>query len=492
MILYNGECERGSWMIRIFPKDFVFGAATSAFQVEGGAREGGRGACCWDVFLQRPDKGFAGEEASDFFHRYREDIECSREFNLQALTISIAWPRIFPAPDGRVNEAGLQYYSDLIDTCLKNGIEPYVVLYHFDTPLYLFQKGDWLAQETAEAFLQYARVCFERFGSRVRHWITLKDPFTLASGQYITGLFPPNEKFAVSKAVEMMHRMMLAHSRAVRLYKSMKLPGKIGIAHRLEAAYPIKWQPANTLAADLEDTLANEFLLDATLAGGYRRETLRKINRILRYEGRSFVPNEAELEVLAEAAGLTDFLGVNYYSSHFIEYYDGENKVVHNAQGKKGTSTFAIRGIGRRIHKAEVPSTDWDWSIFPSGLYDMLLRIRDNYPAKPIFITENGIGIHEQLQDGSVQDDRRIDYIRQHLNAVLDAMDEGVEVKGYFIWSLMDALSWTNGYEKRYGLFYVDYETQQRYPKKSMYWYKDLAAKRIMLTVNAIQTKGVD
>ncbi len=286
--------------------------------------------------------------------------------------------------------------------------------------------------------------------------------------------------------------MILAHSRTVRLYKSMGCTGEIGIAHRLEGVYPIEPNPANILAADLEDTLANEFLLDATLLGGYRTQTLQKINRILRYEHQRFVPNEAELAIIREAAGAMDFLGVNYYASHFIEYYDGENQIVHNGAGHKGTSTFAVRGIGRRIQKDDVPSTDWDWSIFPRGLYDMLLRIQADYPAKPVYITENGIGAHEQLLNGGVADDRRIDYIRQHLNAVLDAMDEGVDVRGYYIWSLMDAMSWTNGYEKRYGLFYVDYPTQRRYPKKSVYWFKDLAAKRIMLTVNAIQTKGVD
>ena len=479
-------------MIRTFPKTFLFGAATAAFQVEGAFNEDGRGACCWDEFLKRPGSNFTGDTASDFYHRYKADIAQAKAFHLEALTISIAWPRIFPTEDGKVNKAGLKFYKDVIDACLANGIEPFVVLYHFDTPLYLFKKGDWLAQETCEAFLAYAKVCFEYFGDRVKHWITIKDPYTMAAGQYITGLFPPNHQFAVSKAVAVMHRMMVAHSRVVRLYKSMGLPGSIGIAHRLEGVYPIKWTPANTLAADLEDTLANEFLLDATLAGGYRPETLQKINRILRYENKTFAPNEAELELIHEAAGLTDFLGINYYASHFTEFYDGENRIVHNAKGEKGTSTFAIRGIGHRIQKSDVPATDWDWSVFPSGLYDMLLRIKEHYPAKPIFITENGIGAHEQLMDGGVVDDQRIDYIRQHLNAVLDAMDEDVDVRGYFIWSLIDALSWTNGYEKRYGLFYVDYATQKRYPKKSVHWYKDLAAKRIMLTVNAIQTKGVD
>lgn len=479
-------------MIRTFPKKFIFGAAISAFQVEGGVREDGRGKCCWDRCLRQEVDGFDGDTASDFYHHYVEDIKRCKEFHLQSLSISIAWPRIFPTENGEANEAGLQYYSAVIDACVANGIEPLVALYHFDTPIYLFDKGDWLAQVTTEKFLHYAKTCFTRFGDRVKKWITIKDPYSLAANQYITGLFPPYQPFHIAQAVRSMHHMMVAHSRVVKLYKSMGLSGEIGIAHRLEGIYPIKWTPANTLAADLEDTLANEFLLDATLDGRYRPQTLQKINRILRYEGKSFRPNEAELEIIHEASKLTDFVGVNYYSSHFTEYYDGENKVVHNGKGKKGTSTFAIRGIGHRILKEDVPVTDWDWSIFPSGLYDMLLRIKENYPSKPIYITENGIGAHEHLINNMVEDDRRIDYIRQHLNALLNAMDEGVDVRGYFLWSLIDALSWTNGYEKRYGLFYVDYKTQQRYPKKSVYWFRDLAAKRIMLTVNAIQTKGVE
>ena len=230
------------------------------------------------------------------------------------------------------------------------------------------------------------------------------------------------------------------------------------------------------------------------MAGGYSPKTLTDINDILARDNDSFAPAQAELATLREAAGRMDFLGINYYTSHFCEAWSGEDDIQHNASGLRGSSSYALHGVGRRLAKEDVPTTDWDWSIFPHGLYDMLLRIHEEYPAKPLYVTENGLGLHEQLPEPDangariVEDDDRIDYIRQHLSAVLDAMDEGVDVRGYFVWSMLDAMSWLNGYDKRYGLFFVDYKNQQRYPKKSAYWFRDLAKSRIMLTVDALRT----
>lgn len=480
-------------MIRSFPRNFVFGAATAAFQVEGATKTAGRVPCCWDEYLARPESLFDGDTASDFYHTYKEDLELCKKFGIHGIRISLAWTRIIADEKGTVNPQGIAFYNDLIDTCLANDIEPFVTLHHFDTPLPLFKKGDWLNRETITQFVQYAKVCFQHFGDRVKNWITINEPYSVAAGQYIVGHFPPNVQYKVSQAVQSMHHMMVAHSKVVQLYKSMQFDGEIGIVHLLEGKYPIEPTSENKKAADLEDTLANQFLLDATLAGGYRKDTVAKINQVLAHEGVAFMATMEDLAVIREASSQNDFLGVNYYASHFVEAYQGESKIVYNGTGKKGTSSFALKGVGKRVNKCDVPTTDWDWSIFPSGLYDMLLRIKKEYPNyKKLYITENGIGAKETLVNDTVEDDARIDYVGQHLDAVLDAIDEGVNVQGYFLWSLMDAFSWTNGFNKRYGFFYVDFATQKRYPKKSAYWYKNLAEKRIMLTANAIHIKGVE
>ena len=481
-------------MIRKLPQDFVLGATTAAYQVEGSAAADGRIPAEWDVWYDRPVSTFDGKTASAFYTHFKEDIARCRQYNIKALGISIAWTRIIRNEQGEVNEAGLAFYRKVIDCCLENGIEPYVALYHFDSPLFIFQQGEWLEPNTVEQFLHYARVCFTHFGSRVKHWITMKDPVSLVVNEYVTGLFPPAEHYEISKAVHALHKLLVAHARTVNLYKSMNLPGEIGIAHRAEAVYPLAGFWKNERAAALDDAFTNRFLLDAVMAGGYSPKTLTDINDILARDNDSFAPAQAELATLREAAGRMDFLGINYYTSHFCEAWSGEDDIQHNASGLRGSSSYALHGVGRRLAKEDVPTTDWDWSIFPHGLYDMLLRIHEEYPAKPLYVTENGLGLHEQLPEPDangariVEDDDRIDYIRQHLSAVLDAMDEGVDVRGYFVWSMLDAMSWLNGYDKRYGLFFVDYKNQQRYPKKSAYWFRDLAKSRIMLTVDALRT----
>lgn len=484
-------------MIRTLPRDFVLGATTAAYQVEGGTAAGGRVPSSWDSWYHRAGAEFNADTASDFYTHYRDDIRRCAKFNIRTLAISLSWSRIIKDEQGTVNDAGIKFYSDVIDECLASGIEPFVALYHFDTPEFIFAQGEWLSPRTVEQFLRYARVCFTAFGDRVKHWLTLKDPVTQIVSQYVTGLFPPCEQFELAKATQALHKMLVAHARTVNLYHSLGLPGKIGIAHRAEAIYPVADNPDNERAAEIEDVFRNRLLLDAVLDGGYSRHTLAVVNGVLAREDDSFAPAAEELHQLRDAADALGFLGVNYYSSHFVEAYDGEDSVHHNGAGERGTGRYALRGVGRRLSREGVPTTDWDWSIFPHGLYDMLLRISEEYPPVPIYITENGLGLKEQLpparegHERMVEDDDRIDYIRQHLAAVLDAIDEGVDIRGYFVWSMLDAMSWTNGYKKRYGLFYVDYETQERHPKKSAYWLADLAKKRIMLTVDGLGSWGL-
>ena len=470
-----------------FANDFIFGAATAAFQAEGAVGEDGRGPCYWDEYLHRPESKFNGDRASGFYHKYKEDLQLAREFGINGIRISIAWSRIFPEGTGEVNQAGINFYNNLIDECLANGVEPYVTLHHFDTPLSLYKNGDWLDRRNLEHFVDFAKVCFENFGDRVKKWVTINEPWSVVAGQYIIGHFPPNIKYDIPKAVQAMHNMMVAHAKVVNEFKAMKIEGEIGIIHILESKYAISNSAEDEKAAYLEDTLANRFMLDACFKGEYDTETLQVVEDIVEQNGGKLVIEAEDMALMKEAAEKNDFLGVNYYASHFIAGHEGESGIHHNGTGEKGTSTFAIKGVGKRVTNPEVPTTDWDWPIYPKGLYDMLVRIKTEYPKyKTIYVTENGMGYKDDFEAGKIDDLPRIEYINDHLDAILDAVDAGVNVKGYFLWSMMDVLSWTNGYNKRYGLFYVDFQTQERYVKKSAHWMKKVSETKTLVDPSQI------
>lgn len=457
------------------PKDFIYGAATAAYQAEGAIQENNKGKTYWDDYLAE-QAIFDPSNASDFYHLYPEDLRLAKEFGLNGIRISIAWTRIFPDGIGQKNEAGIAFYHQLIDTCLAEGVEPYVTLHHFDTPQPLYLEGDWLNRKNLDYFLAFAKVCFEEYGHKVTKWITINEPWSVVAGQYIVGHFPPNIHYDIPKAIQAMHNMMLAHAKVVTLYKDMNLPGEIGIVQILESKYPITAANEDIAAAHLEDTLANRFMLDAMFKGFYTAETLATINMILAKNNGTLQIEASDRLLLETAAKQNDFLGVNYYTSHFLKSYEGENRIHHNGTGEKGSSVFALKGVGERVFNPDIPTTDWDWPIYPKGLHDMLVRIKNDYPNyHKIYVTENGMGYKDDIIDGEIDDTPRIDYIEQHLEAISIAIKAGVNVKGYFLWSLMDVFSWTNGYNKRYGLFYVDFDTQNRYPKKSAYWYKNLS-----------------
>ena len=363
-----------------------------------------------------------------------------------------------------------------------------MTLHHFDTPLPFFRNGHWLNRDLIDAFVDYAKICFTAFGDRVKKWATFNEPWSIAQNGYIAGNFPPNEQFQIPKAVQILHNLMVAHARAVNLYKSMHLPGEIGIVHTLEGKVPISQKPEDIHARDLDDAISNRFMLDACFHGGYDEETMALIQEILTKNDGQLVTEAADFEAFKQAAAQIDFLGMNYYSSHFLQAYDGESRIYNNSTGEKGTSVFGLKGIGARVTNPAVPTTDWDWPIYPQGMHDQLVRIMHDYPNyKKLYIAENGMGYKDDFVDGKIDDTPRIEYVMQHLQAVLQAIEEGVNVKGYYIWSLMDVLSWSNGYNKRYGLFYVDYKDQKRYPKKSAYWYKMMSERKALVPVEDVK-----
>ncbi|WP_412989565.1 6-phospho-beta-galactosidase [Pediococcus siamensis] len=462
--------------VKALPKNFVWGGATAAYQVEGATKADGKGKTMWDDYLKAQGR-FSPDPASDFYHRYPEDVKLAHEYGLNAIRVSIAWTRIFPKGYGEPNQAGVAYYHKLFKTCIENGVTPYVSLHHFDSPKTLFDQGDWLNRKNIDYFVAYAEFCFKEF-KEVKNWFTINELISLSLSQYIAGNFPPNHHFDVTSAIQAQHNELLAHARAVNLYKSLHLNGRIGLIHVLQPIYPITQTPANKHAAALYDAFINRFLLDGTFLGDYSDETMDLINEILQKNNAKLDIQAGDMAILKQAATQNDYFGLNYYQSQFIQAYDGPSGNQFNGTGDKGSSSFSFHGVGQVVPKAGVPTTDWDWNIYPKGLYDILKRIAKEYPnSKTIYITENGLGYKDQFvsADQVIDDEPRIDYIDQHLAALLQARKEGVNVQGYFVWSLQDQFSWANGYNKRYGLFYVDFDTQKRYVKKSAQWFKELA-----------------
>lgn len=463
-------------MVLKLPKEFVFGGATAAYQVEGSTKVDGKGKVCWDVLLEEEGR-FSPDPASDFYNRYPEDLQLSREHGVDAIRISLAWSRIFPNGDEQVNSKGVEFYHHLIDECLKQGVEPYVTLHHFDTPLPLHREGDWLNRKTIDAFVNYAKFCFAEYGGKVKKWITINEPASTAQAAYIVGSFPPNISYDIPKAIQAMHNQMVAHARAVNYYKESAGDGQIGIVHILESYYPADDAVKNAAAANRGNVLFNQFMLDALYKGFYDTDTMLVVNDILEKNNGSMEVTAEDLYALAKAAKYNDFLGLNYYQSHFVKPFVGESHIHHNGTGDKSTAVYRLNGVAEKAYNAAIPRTDWDWVIYPKGLFDMMLYIKNRYSNyKAIYVTENGLGYKDEVIDGKINDQPRIDYVEQHLAACQKAIEVGVNVKGYFIWSLQDMFSWTNGYNKRYGLFYVDFATQQRIPKASADWWKKLSA----------------
>ena len=388
--------------------------------------------------------------------------------------------RIFPNGTGEINPEGVQFYHDLFAECHKHHVEPFVTLHHFDTPLPLFEKGDFLNRETIDAFVDFATFCFKEYADQVTYWFTFNEIWADASNTYIEGTFPGGVKAHLAEAFQCEHNMMLAHAKAVLAFHNGGFKGKIGVIQSLEFKYPLNENdPADIKAANNEHVLQNQFLLDATFRGDYAPDTLECANRLAAVPGGTIQILDEDLEIMREAALYNDYLGVNNYQCRFLKAYDGENDLHHNGTGEKGTGRWRVKGIGEHVNKPGIPTTDWDWIIYPEGLFDLLVYIKQRYPNyKQIFITENGMGYKDPYKDGFVDDQPRIDYIEQHLRWLLKAMEVGVNVGGYFLWSLQDQFSWTNGYNKRYGFFYVDFETQKRTPKASAYWYKHVAQTR--------------
>ncbi|WP_125764217.1 6-phospho-beta-galactosidase [Companilactobacillus hulinensis] len=472
-------------MTKTLPKDFVMGGASAAYQVEGATKEDGKGRVLWDDYLEKQGR-FSPDPAADFYHKYEEDLTLAEKYGVQVIRVSIAWSRIFPDGAGKVEPRGVAFYHKLFAACEKHHIVPYVTLHHFDTPERLHNNGDWLSQEMLDDFLAYARYCFKEF-PEIKNWITINEPTSMAIQQNVSGTFPPATTGRFDLAFQAEHNQNVVHARIVNAYKDMNLGGKIGVVHALQTVYPYSDSASDKHAADLMDAFEDRLYLDGTLAGEYHKETLDLVKEILDANNQPmFKYTDEEMVELSKAAHQLDFVGVNNYFSKWMRAYNGASETVHNGTGAKGSSVNRLHGIGEEKKPDDVETTDWDWSIYPKGMHDILMRIHDEYPLVPeTYVTENGIGLKESLPDNVtdntiIDDPKRIDYLTKYFGAIADAIHDGANVKGYFMWSLQDQFSWTNGYSKRYGMFFVDFPTQKRYVKRSALWFKKLSETHVI------------
>lgn len=459
-----------------FPDGFVWASATAAIQIEGAAAEDGKGPSNWDVFCrEHPERVFqqaTPEVACDHYHRFREDVALLREIGHNGYRMSISWPRLFPEGAGRFNPAGADFYHRLFDCLLEAGIAPNVTLYHWDLPNALAQRGGWENKETLDHFEEYAARCFELYADRVKLWATVNEPAWTTLNGYVTALHPPL-LHDYRRAVQVAHNLLVAHARVVKRFHRM-CDGQIGIVLNMSTIYPASQTAADRDASRIADGVLNRWFCDPAILGQYPEDVLDL------YRRNDVMPDASAAELALFREDTIDFIGVNYYYPHYASADATDTEFHLNTTGSRDAADdckFSIKGLFRFVRNPKGRYTDWDWEIYPEGLYALLERAHSYRPGIPIYVTENGIGMPDELQaDGSVDDQARIEFVRDHLTVMHRAIQDGMNVKGYYMWASMDNFSWINGYKKRYGFLYVDRQTQRRYKKKSAYWYRDVAA----------------
>jgi beta-glucosidase len=431
-----------------FPKGFIWGAITAAYQIEGAWNEDGKGPSIWDTFVRQPGKIERGETADvavDHYHRYPEDIALMQTLGLNAYCFSISWPRVLPEGAGKPNLAGLDFYDRLVDGLLAKGITPYVMLYHWDLPQALQDKGGWGARSTVDAFGDYTRLVARRLADRIPFWITHNEPMVSSLGGNFLGELAPGIQDPLI-ALRAVHHILLSHGVGTQVLRS-ELPSsaQVGLILNITPAYPATKSEEDQQAARRYDGVANRMFLDPVFRGEYPADMLELFGPLFP----AIQPGDLE----AISAPL-DFVGLNYYMRAVMRH-DADDLLLHSAQVYPPESEYSQM-----------------WEIYPPGMYDMLTRVQTDYKPKQVYITENGVCVPDGVDfDGRVRDERRVRYVRTHLAQVQHAIQAGVPLKGYFHWTLMDNFEWAFGYRMRFGLVYVDYATQKRIIKDSGRWY---------------------
>jgi beta-glucosidase len=436
-----------------FPKGFVWGVATAAYQIEGAWNEDGKGESIWDRFSHTPGKvanGDTGDVACDHYHRWREDVALMKELGLHAYRFSVSWPRLLPEGRDRVNVAGLDFYSRLVDALLEAEIEPFITLYHWDLPQALQDHGGWPTRTTAEAFVEYADMATRKLGDRVKHWITLNEPYVSAMVGYLEGRHAPGHS-NLDDALAASHHLLLAHGWAVPVIRRNSPGAQVAITLNLSGQTPASPSAADRAAAWQQDGVVNRWFLDPLSARGYPADIVQHYGRPM-----DFVQAD-DLEAIAAPL---DSLGVNYYTRGMVR-----SSVVPEAEN-------APRTVFPNPERTEM-----GWEVYLEGLYELLGRLHFDYRFPALYVTENGAAYPDQIgPDGQVDDPLRVAFLKGHLASAARAIAAGVPLRGYFAWSLLDNFEWAHGYSKRFGLIYVDYQTQQRVLKTSAHWYRRVIA----------------
>jgi len=448
----KGDGEVGGLMPR-FPSDFAWGVATSAYQIEGAVTEDGRGESVWDVFCRKPGAirdGHTGDVAADHYHRWNTDVGLMADLGLTAYRFSIAWPRVQPEGKGPASGPGLDFYDRLADALLAVGVTPVPTLYHWDLPQPLEEDGGWLSRDTAHRFADYAGLAAERLADRIPMWITLNEPFVVMAFGYGLGVHAPGKSLLLG-ALPTAHNQLLGHGMAAAALRAAGVR-QVAIANNYTPAWPASDDPADVAAAEAYDTLHNRLFADPLLLGRYPDLSAFGVGP----DGPDFAV-DGDLAVISSPL---DAIGVNYYAP---------------------TSLSALPGSALPFQMEPIsgyPVTAFGWPVIPAGMTELLTMLKDRYGDRlpPVYITENGCSTKDDPAGGTIDDQPRIGYLDSHIRAVRDAMSAGVDVRGYFTWSLMDNFEWSEGYHQRFGLVHVDFETQRRTPKASFGWYRDLIA----------------
>jgi 6-phospho-beta-glucosidase len=465
--------------LKPFPGEFLWGAASAAYQIEGAWNEDGKGPSVWDTFTKIPGttfKGSNGDVAVDHYHRYKEDVALMAEMGLNAYRFSVSWPRIYPEGRGEVNEAGLQFYERLIDELLAYGIEPILTLYHWDVPQALMDEyGAWESRKIIDDFNNYCITLYKRFGGKVKYWVSLNEQNYNTNHAFITGMHPPGVKDR-ERFYEANHIAFLANAKAISSFREYVPDGFIGPSFAYSPAYPATSNPSDMLAFENAEEFTNHWWLDVYCWGKYPPAALE----FLKEKGWAPEIEDGDYELLA--AGKPDFLGVNYYQTLTYEFnpLDGVETGEMNTTGQKGSNAdTGVPGLYKTTRNSHLEASNWDWAIDPIGLRIGMRRMTSRY-GLPIMITENGLGEFDKLEeDDKIHDGYRIAYYRSHLQQCQQAITDGVELLGYCPWSFTDVLSWLNGYQKRYGFVYVDRDETdpkdlRRIRKDSFHWYQDV------------------
>lgn len=437
-----------------FGDDFIWGVSTAAYQIEGAHQDHGKGLSVWDIFVQQKNKirkNHTGDIACDFYNRYVDDLQLMHSLNIRNYRFSISWSRILPNGIGEVNQAGIDFYNRLIDLSLALGITPWITLYHWDLPHALERKGGWVNRDVKEWFGDYVAICVKHFGDRVKNWMVLNEPTVFCAAGYFFGVHAPGKK-GLDNFLAAAHHAALAQAHGARIIKSLRPESYVGTTFSCSHTEPFTAREKDIRAAKKADVLLNRLFIEPLLGMGYPTKEIKVLNRIEKYMLQND-ENELQFDM--------DFIGIQNYTREIIRYA----MFVPFLQAKI---------VSAKERKVEM--TAMNWEVYPESIYHMLHQFGAYPNMPPLIVTENGAAFTDQVVDGKVDDPKRIGYIRQAIEQLLRAKQEGVNVKGYFVWTFLDNFEWAEGYHPRFGLVHVDFQSQKRIVKSSGQWYADFLA----------------